>query len=115
MLAKLYQSSWYQVNSICIIFLGDKPFLGTRLADKEGNVGDYTWFTYEQVGKRVDHLAAGLNSIGALEKSNVGLYSVNRLEWTLGEYAQDMTNLTPEKPPNFSCTVNMSASPWNGW
>ena len=66
--------------------LGDKNYLGTRYV-KENVVGDYVWLSYNDVARRVHNLAAGLDSLNIAVQSNVGLYSVNRLEWTLGEFA----------------------------
>ena len=66
--------------------IGDKPYLGTRHVT-DGIAGDYIWLTYNEVAKRVQNLASGLETLEIGAKSNVGLYSVNRLEWTLGEYA----------------------------
>lgn len=66
--------------------IGDKPYLGTRLI-LDGTAGEYNWLTYRAVAERVENLASGLESLEIGDKSNVGLYSVNRLEWTLGEYA----------------------------
>lgn len=43
--------------------------------------------TYGEVKVRVDNIAAGLASFGMPEKSNIGLYSINRPEWVLAEYA----------------------------
>lgn len=52
-----------------------------------GEAGPYEWLTYREVAKKVQNLASGLQSLNIATKANVGLYSVNRLEWTLGEYA----------------------------
>jgi long-chain acyl-CoA synthetase len=49
--------------------------------------GEYEWTTYSQFGVKVKQLAGGLVSLGAKPHSNIGLYSVNRLEWNLAEFA----------------------------
>jgi long-chain acyl-CoA synthetase len=69
-----------------ILILENKNFLGTRELQDE-TAGEYTWLTFGQVATRVENLASGLEQMKVPEMSCVGLYSVNRLEWTLGEYA----------------------------
>lgn len=56
--------------------------MGSRFED-----GEYIWLSYAAMAERVNHFASGLASLDLPEKSTFGLYSVNRLEWTLGEYA----------------------------
>lgn len=52
-----------------------------------GEAGEYEFESYERVGQRVHNLAAGLASFKLGVKANIGLYSVNRPEWILGEQA----------------------------
>ncbi|KAJ3106570.1 Long chain acyl-CoA synthetase 7 peroxisomal [Phlyctochytrium bullatum] len=65
---------------------GDKPFLGTRPITN-GVAGPYVWQSYNEIYKRVKNLGAGLVKRGLKPDSNVGLFSINRAEWVIGEHA----------------------------
>ncbi len=62
-------------------------FLGWRPRAADGTVGPYHYLTYGEVNARVKSLAAGLATLGLPPKAKVGLYSINRPEWALAEYA----------------------------
>eukprot|EP00842_Homolaphlyctis_polyrhiza_P004935 jgi/Hompol1/5442/HPOL_001936-RA len=65
---------------------GNRPFLGSRSLIN-GVVGPYVWLSYSEVLRRVKNLGAGLAQLGVSHSSNVGLFSINRAEWVIGEYA----------------------------
>lgn len=46
-------------------------------------LGDYQWFTYEQVQERVDHVREGLMAAGIRQGSLVVIFSETRMEWHL--------------------------------
>jgi len=46
-------------------------------------LGDYKWFTYEQVQERVDHIREGLIAAGIRSGSLVVIFSETRMEWHL--------------------------------
>lgn len=46
-------------------------------------MGDYKWFTYEQVQERVDHIREGLLATGIRQGSLVVIFSESRMEWHL--------------------------------
>jgi hypothetical protein len=61
---------------------GPYQYLGYREKDENGVAGPYQWLTYAQVKERVDNFASGLvNKLNLPEKTNVGIYSINRVEW----------------------------------
>jgi long-chain acyl-CoA synthetase len=61
---------------------GSNNYLGYRAKDENGNVGPYQWISYYQVKERVDNFASGLvNKLHLPERSNIGIYSYNRVEW----------------------------------
>ncbi|KAJ1654999.1 medium-chain fatty acid-CoA ligase faa2 [Dispira simplex] len=68
---------------------GDHPFLGHRKT-VNGKVGEYVWETYNQVYERSKNFGAGLRHLGMQAKNSLGLYSVNRPEWSIGEQASYM-------------------------
>ncbi|KAJ3357616.1 Long-chain-fatty-acid--CoA ligase 6 [Allomyces javanicus] len=68
----------------------DAPFLGHRTRDEDGKVGPYVWQTYNEVYKRVKNLGSGLAQRGLNRQDPVGLYSINRPEWSLGQQASYM-------------------------
>ena len=63
---------------------GDAPFLGKRSV-VGGVAGPYVWITYNEGLERVKKFGSFLVKRGYAVKSYVGLYSVNRSEWILGE------------------------------
>jgi hypothetical protein len=87
----------YQNLSPCLK-LGKGNCLGTRKSPN-GDVGDYTWQTYDEVHKRIKSFgfenfarnvytngitgifSSGLSHLGAKKKDNIGLFSINRPEW----------------------------------
>lgn len=46
-------------------------------------MGDYKWFTYEQVQQRVDYIREGLMAAGVRQGSMVVIFSETRMEWHL--------------------------------
>lgn len=66
---------------------GQHRFLGWRPKLDNGQFGSYQFITYEETLERVKSLAAGLASLNVSPKTNIGLYSINRPEWVLSEYA----------------------------
>ncbi len=50
---------------------------------------DHTWasVTWQQVGERVNNLAAGLISLGIAPEDRVALASATRYEWVLVDFA----------------------------
>ncbi|CAO3615255.1 unnamed protein product [Mucor fragilis] len=64
----------------------DKPFLGTR--KKEGGVyKEYEWETHRQVRTHIENFGKGLSALGLQRQSSLGVYSINRREWTISEIA----------------------------
>jgi long-chain acyl-CoA synthetase len=49
--------------------------------------GDYAWVTYGEVGRRVDHLRAGLKGLGVCRGDAVGIIANNRTEWAVAAFA----------------------------
>lgn len=60
----------------------DRPLFGTKNA-----LGEYEWVTYEEVGRRVDNLRAGLAAFGIRKDDAVGIIANNRTEWAIGAFA----------------------------
>lgn len=46
-------------------------------------LGDYKWFTYEEIQERVDHVREGLIAAGIRQGSLVVIFSETRMEWHL--------------------------------
>ena len=61
---------------------GERPLFGTP-----GRQGNYTWVTYDVVGKRINALRAGLVSIGIDKGDTVGVIAKNRVEWAIAAFA----------------------------
>mmetsp|Transcript_17633 Transcript_17633/g.30373 ORF Transcript_17633/g.30373 Transcript_17633/m.30373 type:complete len:671 (+) Transcript_17633:24-2036(+) len=72
---------------------GDGPCLGARTYNADGSRGAYEWHTYNQVAARSENLGSGLKSLGLKEQAKIGIYSINRPEFTitlLGAFSQSM-------------------------
>ncbi|KAI9207096.1 uncharacterized protein BJ171DRAFT_495648 [Polychytrium aggregatum] len=65
---------------------GDKPFLGRRIV-VDGVAGPYVWETYDEVYERINNMGAGFRQITDEKKANIGIFSINRPEWIITEYA----------------------------
>lgn len=70
---------------------GDGPCLGTW--NKESK--QYTWLSYNQVHERATKVGRGLVAIGCepSQKSFIGIYGPNRVEWTLTDLACEMFSM----------------------
>jgi len=69
-----------------------RPCLGYRAIDGDGNASPYIWYSYTQVAERINNLAAGLKHEGLLPPNEDGMkllaiYMKNRPEWILSEQA----------------------------
>ncbi|RKP27272.1 hypothetical protein SYNPS1DRAFT_12943 [Syncephalis pseudoplumigaleata] len=64
----------------------DGPYLGRRTIIN-GVAGPFVWETYGQVLKRVEAIASCLSRLGATRQECIGLFSINRPEWIIGEQA----------------------------
>ena len=52
---------------------GHHAFLGTRLANADGTLGNYSWVNYDDVNRRAEKLGWGLTRLGLNEKDEDGL------------------------------------------
>ncbi|KCV71153.1 hypothetical protein H696_02103 [Fonticula alba] len=67
--------------------------LGVRAKNADGTAGDFVWQSYAQIRARALNVGHALTHLGLTTQGFVGLYSVNRLEWTLGELGSYTKNL----------------------
>ncbi|KAH3758930.1 Long chain acyl-CoA synthetase 7, peroxisomal [Pelomyxa schiedti] len=67
---------------------GGLPSFGKRdLLPNGAPQGDYHFLNYTQWGSRVDDFAAGLITLGLTRADMVCIWAINRMEWTLTDYA----------------------------
>ncbi len=59
----------------------------TGVKVNSGAKTSYKWFTYEDIIKRVDNIAKGLQLIGVEKGDKVLIFAETRLEWLLCEFA----------------------------
>ncbi|ORX48261.1 acetyl-CoA synthetase-like protein, partial [Hesseltinella vesiculosa] len=64
---------------------GDRPFLGTRRMDENGVAQEYEWQSHQEVRQRVENIGKGLLELGISRQESVGIYAVNKPEWTITE------------------------------
>jgi long-chain acyl-CoA synthetase len=62
----------------------NEPFMGTR-SILNGAAGPYDWIYYDEAVRRAKNIGAFMANRKIPEKANIGLYSVNRVEWVLAE------------------------------
>jgi len=60
----------------------DNNLFGTK-----NNNGDIDWFTYRDIGTRIDNLRSGLASLGVKKGDAVGVIANNRPEWAVAAFA----------------------------
>ncbi|KAL1921580.1 uncharacterized protein VTP21DRAFT_11296 [Calcarisporiella thermophila] len=60
---------------------------GHRPIDSSGHAFPYVWQTYDQVKRRIENMGSGLRKIGLQPEGIIGIYSVNKPEWIITEYA----------------------------
>ncbi|KNC74339.1 hypothetical protein SARC_13109, partial [Sphaeroforma arctica JP610] len=69
----------------------DRPYLGERkvVHNKDGStsVGDYEFVSFKEASDTATMIGSGLKSLGIRKNQTVGLYSKNRMEWTLTDHA----------------------------
>ncbi|KAJ2650016.1 medium-chain fatty acid-CoA ligase faa2 [Coemansia sp. RSA 1250] len=54
---------------------------------ENGAPGPYKWLTFKEVKETATNIGSGLTKLGAGAKSCVGIFSPNRIEWSLVEHA----------------------------
>lgn len=70
--------------------------LGTRGYDNvKKQATGYEWISYSVAYDKCDRLQSGLVQLGLKPYDRVGLYSINRAEWTLLEYASYFQSMIP--------------------
>eukprot|EP00002_Diphylleia_rotans_P030200 TRINITY_DN6195_c0_g1_i3.p1 TRINITY_DN6195_c0_g1~~TRINITY_DN6195_c0_g1_i3.p1 ORF type:complete len:474 (-),score=83.47 TRINITY_DN6195_c0_g1_i3:449-1870(-) len=69
-----------------------RPFLGVREKTAKG-YGQYVWKTYEEVDKEAKAFGSGLISLGVKQDYCVGIFSINRPEWTIAGIACNMYSM----------------------
>ena len=64
-----------------------KRFGSNKLFGTKNEAGEYEWVTYQEVGRRVDDLRAGMAAEGIGKGDCVGLIANNRTEWAVIAFA----------------------------
>ncbi|KAI8575419.1 hypothetical protein K450DRAFT_261931 [Umbelopsis ramanniana AG] len=65
---------------------GDRDFLGVRPI-LNGVAQPYEWQSHNAVKRRIENYAKGLQKLGLGRQESLGVYGVNRPEWTMTEQA----------------------------
>ena len=76
----------------------DRPFLGERIKNLEGEFGEYKWLTWKESDKIVEALSKSIinkkmcpiiisNTMGTPDLKMIGIFSENRKEWLMTELA----------------------------
>ena len=96
-------STLYETFQRSVKLYGSSECLGQRGVNSDGTIGPYSWLTYKQISERVNKLSNGLVELGAKQKDRIGLYSINRPEWVIAEYACYNQSIIPV--PVCNCTI----------
>ncbi|KAJ2801101.1 medium-chain fatty acid-CoA ligase faa2, partial [Coemansia helicoidea] len=100
-----YHDSVFEMLQSSAALYADAPFVGTRSYDRAANkFGGFQWMTYAEVYSRALNIGSGLvrlmqrhvrpgADVSALTRLPLGLYSVNRAEWLLADYAGMSQNM----------------------
>lgn len=64
----------------------NKPFMGTRRMEN-GVAKEYVWQSHKEVHERIQNFGKGLLQLGLTRQKALGVYAVNRPEWTMTELA----------------------------
>ncbi|KAI8889705.1 acetyl-CoA synthetase-like protein [Backusella circina FSU 941] len=65
---------------------GDRPFMGTRRIE-DGVAKEYVWQSHKEVRQRIENYGKGLAQLGLGHQKAIGIYAVNKPEWTMTEIA----------------------------
>jgi long-chain acyl-CoA synthetase len=83
----------------CLVYkdkncFGYRPVLGEEdETQADGKVfrklilGDYIWYSFNEINQRIDHIAKGLLKNGIRDHDNVLIFAETRLEWMLNAQA----------------------------
>jgi long-chain acyl-CoA synthetase len=61
----------------------DRPCLGHRPVNKDGEAGDFTFLTYKETSDKVKGFAASLKAAGVNKKDRVAVFGANCSEWMI--------------------------------
>ncbi|KAJ2741481.1 medium-chain fatty acid-CoA ligase faa2, partial [Coemansia sp. BCRC 34301] len=70
----------------------DAACLGYRPIGDDGTPGPYTWMTFGELGQTASNVGSGFAKLGVAPKSCIGLFSPNRIEWSIVEHASYIYN-----------------------
>ncbi|KAJ2486459.1 medium-chain fatty acid-CoA ligase faa2, partial [Coemansia sp. RSA 2050] len=65
----------------------DAACLGYRPFDANGKPGPYSWLTFGELKETASNVGSGFAKLGVAQKSCIGLFSPNRIEWSIVEHA----------------------------
>ncbi|KAI8341153.1 hypothetical protein BC941DRAFT_391170 [Chlamydoabsidia padenii] len=65
---------------------GNNPFLGVRRMEN-GEAKEYVWQSHKEVRTRVENFGKGMLKLGLSRQEAIGIYAINRPEWTMTEQA----------------------------
>ncbi|KAJ2607940.1 medium-chain fatty acid-CoA ligase faa2 [Coemansia sp. RSA 1365] len=60
--------------------------LGYRPMDTNNEPGPYKWMTFKEVKESATNIGSGFTKLGASAKSRIGIFSANRIEWSLVDH-----------------------------
>ncbi|KAJ1936112.1 medium-chain fatty acid-CoA ligase faa2, partial [Linderina macrospora] len=94
-----YANNVFEILQESVKATPNKDFLGRRSYNREQNTfGAYEFITYQQAYERILNIGSGLvhvykkdvlpdADINSITRLPLGMYSINRVEWTLADYA----------------------------
>ncbi|KAJ2805253.1 medium-chain fatty acid-CoA ligase faa2, partial [Coemansia furcata] len=70
----------------------DAACLGYRPFDADGKPGPYSWMTFGELNQAATDVGSGIAKLGVAHKSCIGIFSPNRIEWSIVEHASYIYN-----------------------
>ncbi|KAJ2329626.1 medium-chain fatty acid-CoA ligase faa2, partial [Coemansia sp. RSA 2681] len=70
----------------------DAACLGYRPTGADGVPGPYSWMTFGELNQTASNVGSGFAKLGVAHKSCIGLFSPNRIEWSVVEHASYIYN-----------------------
>ncbi|KNC83355.1 hypothetical protein SARC_04386 [Sphaeroforma arctica JP610] len=81
----------YQSFQTSVASNKDRPYLGERTVvhneDGSTTAGDYKFISFKEADETATHIGSALKSLGVAKNQPVGLYSKNRVEWSMTDHA----------------------------
>ena len=89
----LDHDTWWSVfEDVCSKHQSSKS-IGWRERGADGKFGEYKWLTFNELFTEVERIASCLVKFGIKKGENIGLFSPNRPEWVIADFAMQRQSM----------------------